>query len=93
MNVKTSLITVAAAAMLAGAGTAAMAQTQEDMSFGGMTKAARMDTDKDGMVSKAEFLAMMGKVWDMKAKEMKAKGDKLSMADFQQILMYMKAGS
>jgi len=93
MRIKTPFIALATAALLMGAATGARAQTQEDMSFGGMVKADRMDTNKDGMVSKAEFLAMMGKMWDMKTKEMKAKDGKVSMADFQLILMYMKAGS
>lgn len=34
----------------------------------------QMDSNKDGMVSKAEFLAMAAKAWDMKAAEMKVKG-------------------
>lgn len=34
----------------------------------------QMDRDKDGMVSKQEFLDMVAKAWDMKAAEMKVKG-------------------
>lgn len=34
----------------------------------------QMDSNKDGMVSKAEFLAMAAKAWDMKSAEMKVKG-------------------
>jgi len=34
----------------------------------------QMDRDKDGMVSKDEFLAMVAKAWDMKAAEMKVNG-------------------
>jgi len=45
-----------------------------------MMSVKMMDTDKDGMVSRAEFLEMTGKVYDMKAKEMGAKGGKLNAA-------------
>jgi hypothetical protein len=84
---------VATAALLAGFGSAALAETKDDMSFSGMANMDHVDRNKDGMVSKAEFLEMMGKVYDMKAKQMKVKGDKMTPADFQQILMYFKAGS
>jgi len=70
----------------------AHAQTQEDMSFGGMVKMDRMDTNKDGMVSKAEFLTAMGKMWDMKAKEMKVKGDKMSSAEFLDLTYFLSRG-
>lgn len=33
-----------------------------------------MDRNKDSMISKEEFLAMVSKAWDMKAAEMKVKG-------------------
>lgn len=88
------LIAVLSTALALGAfGTAAHAETDDDMSFSGMFKLDRIDKNKDGMVSKAEFLEMMGKVWDMKTKEMKVKGgDRMTSADFQQILMYLRAG-
>lgn len=75
-----------------GAG-AARAETNDDMSFSGMFKADRIDKNKDRMVSRAEFLEMMGKMWDMKAKEMGAKADRISMEHYQQVLMYLRAGS
>ena len=73
--------------------TASLAQTHEDMSFDGMVKMAMMDKNKDGMVSKQEFMDTMTKIWEMKAKQMKVKGDMMSPEDFKQILMYLKAGS
>jgi hypothetical protein len=89
----TPRIAIAVAALAFGlASTAARAENDNDMSFSGMFKADRIDKNKDNMVSKAEFLAQMGKVWDMKAKEMKVKGDKMAMPDYQQVLMYLKAG-
>jgi Ca2+-binding EF-hand superfamily protein len=72
--------------------TAVRAETADDNSFSGMFKMERLDKNKDGMVSRAEFLEMMGKVYDMKAKQMKVKGDKMSASDFKEVLMYLKAG-
>lgn len=94
MNATPRLALVAAALALSLAGTAARAETNDDMSFSGMFKVDRIDRNKDKMVSRAEFLEQMGKVWDMKAKEMKVKDMKMmTPADFQQVLMYLKAGS
>ncbi len=90
---KQSLIAVLSTALVLGAAsTAVRAETADDMSFSGMLKTDRIDKNKDKMVSKAEFMEQMGKVWDMKAKEMKVKGDKMAEADYQQVLMYLKAG-
>ncbi len=87
------LLAVLSTALALGAfGTVAHAETSDDMSFSGMVKLDRIDKNKDKMVSKAEFLEMMGKVYDMKAKEMKVKGGKMTSADFDQVLMYLKAG-
>jgi Spy/CpxP family protein refolding chaperone len=88
------LIAVLATTLALGAfGTAARAETNDDMSFSGMFKLDRIDRNKDKMVSKAEFLEMMGKIYDMKTKEMKVKGDKITAAELQQIMMYFRAGS
>jgi hypothetical protein len=90
---KTHTLLAALATTLALAfGGAARAETMDDNSFSGMYKMERMDKNKDGMVSKAEFIEMMGKVWDMKAKEMKLKADKASAKEMEQILMYLRAG-
>lgn len=78
-------------ALLATTG-AARAETMDDNSFSGMFKPAAMDSNKDGMVSKAEFLAMMGKVWDMKAKEMAVKGDKMSGDELQKMVTWLSRG-
>ena len=50
-----------------------------------------MDKNKDGMVSRQEFLDMMAMAWDMNARKMGVKGD-MTGAQFQEILMYLKAG-
>jgi hypothetical protein len=91
MKTHTLLAALATTLALAFSGTA-RAETMDDNSFSGMYKMERMDKNKDGMVSKAEFIEMMGKVWDMKAKEMKLKADKASAKEMEQILMYLRAG-
>lgn len=45
-----------------------------------------MDQDKDGMVSRKEFLDMMAKAYDMKAKEMKASSKGMSDAELKAFL-------
>jgi hypothetical protein len=55
----------------------------------------KMDANKDGMVSRAEFVDMMGKIYDMKAKDMGAKGGKLSatqVEDFRRALAAAAGG-
>jgi hypothetical protein len=93
MQSKSLIAVLSTAIALGAAGTAARAQTSDDMSFAGMLKMERIDTNKDKMVSRAEFVEMMGKIYDMKTKEMKVKGDKVTAAELQQIMMYLKAGS
>ena len=92
MKTQRFVAALSAALLLSTVGTAARAEKDDDMSFSGMFKMDRIDKNKDGMVSKAEFLAMMSKVYDMKAKEMKVKGGMMNSADYQQVLMYLKAG-
>lgn len=71
----------------------AMAETHEDMSFDGMMAFNRVDANRNGMVSKQEFLAMMGRVWDMKARQMGVKGGEMRESDLREVLMYLRAGS
>jgi hypothetical protein len=92
MNRKT-LAAVAAALFTTIAFTgAAQAQNTGDEARTSMLSMARMDMNKDKMISKAEFLAMMAKVWDMKAKEMKLKADLATEAEMRMILQYLSAG-
>ena len=92
MQVRRTLTLVATSLALLSIGTAARAETQDDNSFSGMFILSKMDTNKDGMVSKAEFLAMMGKVWDMKAKEMQVKGDKMNAEDVKKLSGFLSRG-
>lgn len=72
---------------------AVRAETVEDMSFDGLMKMQMVDANKDGKVSKKEFLAMMDKVWEARMKKGGMSGDSMSEAQFRQmILMYLKAG-
>lgn len=94
MNFKRTVAFALTTLALSLGSTAVRAESNDDMSFSGMFKADRIDRNKDKMISRAEFLEQMGKVWDMKAKEMKVKDMKMmTPADFQQVLMYLKAGS
>ena len=70
----------------------AHAQTSDDMSFSGMAKAERIDGNKDGMVSKAEFLALMERAYDMKAKEMKAQPMGMTMEQFKAFSNWLSRG-
>jgi hypothetical protein len=85
------VLALATAAALSSA-MPARAETHDDMSFSGMFKADRIDGNKDGMVSKAEFLAMMEKAYDMKAKEMKAKTVGMSMEQFKAFSSWLSRG-
>lgn len=83
---------IATTLALSTLGTAARAESNDDMSFSGMFKVDRIDTNKDGMVAKAEFLAMMGKAWDMKAAEMKAKGAVMTAEQFKAFNTWLSRG-
>lgn len=80
------------ASALAGFGTPALAQegTQDDFML--LFKMPMMDKDKDGMVSKKEFMAMMEKAYDMKAKAMSAKGGMMTEAQMREFLKSLYVG-
>lgn len=93
MKIKNLMSVVALGLALSTVGTMARAASNpEDMSFDGMMKMAMMDKNKDGMVSKAEYLEMMAKIWDMKAKEMKVKGDMMTPSDFAALVGFLSRG-
>jgi len=73
------------AATLVATNSFAAAHAAGEMKASDMTKMPMMDTNKDGMVSKEEFLAAMGKVFDMKAKEMGAKDGKLDAGQLDKV--------
>jgi hypothetical protein len=92
MKIQRHLALAVTTLALLGAGSVARAETMDDNSFAGMFTLAHMDTNKDGMVSKAEFLAMMAKAWDMKAKEMAVKGDMMSADDMKKMVVWLSRG-
>ena len=85
MNAKTlsrGLIIVAA---FVATNSFAASHAAGEMKASDMMKMPMMDTNKDGMVSKEEFLAAMGKIFDMKAKEMSAKDGKLDAGQLEKL--------
>ncbi len=84
-----ALFTLASALSIAAV-TPALAETKEDMSFDGMTAMAKVDMDKDGMVSKKEFLDMMSKVWDEQAKKPGVKDQRMAAEQFRQFVLSMR---
>jgi Ca2+-binding EF-hand superfamily protein len=84
--------TVAAATMLCAAGSALATTVGEMYPFAEIMSMKMMDKNHDGMVSKKEYMDMMSLAWDMNAKKMGVKGDKMTSDQFQQVLQYLKAG-
>ena len=64
--------------------------TQDDFMI--LFKMQMMDRNKDGMVSKKEFMAMMDKAYDMKAKAMGAQGGMMSEAQMREFLKSLYSG-
>jgi hypothetical protein len=60
--------------------------------FKDLFKMVMMDKDKDGMVSKKEFMAMMEKAYDMKAKAMGAKAGMITEAQMKDFLKSLYTG-
>jgi hypothetical protein len=93
MKIKPLMSALALGLALSTVGSLAQAASPaEDNSFDGMMKMPMIDKNKDNMVSKAEYLEMMGKLWDMKAKEMKVRGDMMTPADFAALTQFLSRG-
>ena len=73
------IVAAAFVAMNSMADTFPAAKISERMAF------KTMDKNKDSMVSKAEFLEMAGKTFDMYAKEVGAKGGKIDAAQLDKL--------
>ena len=89
---RTSMLAAMAASFALAAPLAARAETMDDMRFGDIATVKMMDMNKDGMVSKTEFLEMMGKVYDMKAKKMGSKNGVMTSIEFDEFIKYLRAG-
>lgn len=94
MKLKTLAGTIALASTILASGTALAAgpTNAEYYPFAEIMSMKMIDKNKDGMVSKKEFMDMMTMAWEMNAKKMGVKGDMMSDAQFKEILMYLKAG-
>ncbi len=82
MNTAT-LIRTAAVAIAMAAGTGA-ALAEGDI-YSRLFEMKQMDANKDGMVSKEEFLAMVAKLWDMHTLEVKIKGGKMTPEQIKEL--------
>lgn len=91
-SIARTLALAAALATTAGSALAQAPTNAEYYAFKEIMSMRMMDKDKDGMVSRAEYMDMMGKAWDMNAAKMGVKGDRMTSQQFQEILMYMRAG-
>jgi hypothetical protein len=79
------------AAALCGTGSAlAAGETGDFYMFSELMGMKMMDKNKDGMVSKKEYMDMMSKAWDMNAKKMGVKGDKMTADQFKDLMTYMQ---
>ena len=83
---------LAATVLASGAAFAAGPTNAEFYPFSEIMSMKMIDKNKDGMVSKKEFMDMMTMAWEMNAKKMGVKGDMMTDAQFKEILMYLKAG-
>lgn len=87
---------LAAGLVMAGASLGAMAQggpkNAEYFPFMEIMSMKMIDKNKDGMVSKKEFMDMMTMAWEMNYKKMGGKGDMMTDAQFKELLMYLRAG-
>jgi len=88
----TGAIAIASALFASGTAFAATPASGEFYPFAEIMSMKMMDKNKDGMVSKKEFMDMMSMAWDMNAKKMGVKGDNMTGDQFHEILMYLKAG-
>jgi hypothetical protein len=84
--------TLAAAALMGTTASAFAAGNTEYYPFAEIMSMKMMDKNKDGMVSKKEFMDMMSMAWDMNAKKMSVKGDKMTPDELAQLMQYLKAG-
>jgi hypothetical protein len=85
-------LALAASLLCAGSAFAAGPTNAEYYPFAEIMAMKMMDKNKDSMVSKKEYLDMMSKAWDMNAQKMGVKGDKMTKQQFDEVLMYLKAG-
>ena len=82
MNPRSVLRPLAVALALAGTSAAALADGDI---YSRLMDMRAMDRNRDGMVSKEEFLAMVAKAWDMHAQENKVRNGKLNPEQLKEL--------
>ena len=92
LNQFAASIALAAGVLASGSAFAAGPASAEYFPFAEIMSMKMMDKNKDGMVSKKEFMDMMAMAWEMNAKKMGVKGEMMTDAQFKEVLMYLKAG-
>jgi hypothetical protein len=91
LSKKLTALLVIATAVTGLSGQARAAEgTQDDFML--LFKMQTVDKNKDGMVSKKEFMAMMDKAYDMKAKAMAAKAGMMTEAQMKEFLKSLFVG-
>jgi hypothetical protein len=78
-----NLVRSAAVALAVALGGAA-ASAEGDI-YSRLFEMKQIDADKDGMVSKEEFLAMVAKLWDMHTVEIRIKGNKMTPEQIKEL--------
>jgi len=91
MKARQLICAALATAALCGTGAAlAAGETGDFYMFSEIMGMKMMDKNKDGMVSKKEYMDMMSKAWDMNAKKMGVKGEKMTADQFKDLMTYMQ---
>ncbi len=88
----TTSLVLTAAVLASGTAFAAGPTNAEYYPLAEIMSMKMIDKNKDGMVSRKEFMDMMTMAWDMNAKKMGVKGEMMTDAQFKEVLMYLKAG-
>ena len=86
-------IALALSLMCTGTAFAAGAEGSEYYKLSDVVSMKMMDKNKDGMVSKKEYMGMMEMAWDMNDKKMGVKGDMMTGEQFTQFQKYLMAGA
>ena len=84
---------LAVSLMSAGSAFAAGADGNDWQKFLDLTAMKAIDKNKDGMVSKQEYMDMMAKAWDMNATKMGARNGLMTPEQFKQFQAYFMAGA
>lgn len=86
MKIHHAMRSLLLATALLGAGAAAFAESSNDVYTRLQDMRAKlMQQHSGGMVSRAEYLDMVGKAWDMKAEEMQVRNGKMTPEQLKEL--------